>query len=97
MVGFPGLTANNNREAKNTMTKTLNDIATRTSTDSTVLKKVVELALYNESLYGLNDFARVCKVNHTSLLPERTLDTLFELTLEEKQNIRAQSIDDRTM
>ncbi len=45
--------------AKENMKVTLDEIANKTNTDSAILQKVVELALYNESLYGLHDFAKV--------------------------------------
>jgi len=45
--------------AKEYMEESLQDIAGETATDKKILKKVVELALYNESLYGLHDFAKV--------------------------------------
>lgn len=44
-------------KAKEVMNDTLAIISQKTKVNSTVLKKVVELVLYNESLYGLNDFA----------------------------------------
>ncbi len=48
--------------ARNNMNTYLNNMANSTNISSSVLKKALELALYNESLYGLNDFAKRCKV-----------------------------------
>ncbi|MBP3367273.1 MAG: hypothetical protein J6K96_09865 [Treponema sp.] len=81
-------------KAKAIMNKSLNNIAGMTNTDSAVLKKVIELALYNESLYGLNDMVSNDKVNNQSLRYERRADE-FKVII---NSIAAtQSIDDRTM
>lgn len=47
--------------AKKHMNDTMDYIASNNGVDSSILKKFVELALYNESLYGLNDLARIGK------------------------------------
>lgn len=50
-------------KAKQIMVNTLTNVAAQTSTDVETLKKVMNLALYNKSLYGLYNFAgNICHV-----------------------------------
>lgn len=49
--------ATDHKKAIDRMNEYLKTITDKTYVDTAVLKKVVELALYNESLYGLNDQA----------------------------------------
>ena len=49
------------------MNNYLDTIADKTDTDIDVLKKIVQLALYNESLYGLNDHAVRANVDNQNL------------------------------
>ena len=81
-------------KAKAIMNKSLNNIAGMTNTDSAVLKKVVELALYNESLYGLNDMAADDRVNNQTLRSERRADA-FRIII--NSVAATQNFDDRTM
>ncbi len=69
-----------NPEAENyvnkLMDRSLAIVAHETSADQGLLKKAVELALYNESLYGLHDLAIQCGINQAqinSLTKRRTL------------------------
>lgn len=94
-LNYDDLTADNNKKAKEIMKEALTLISDNTGINSAVLKKVVELALYNESLYGLHDFAKINDVNINNALPNRSLETLYDYITDEKTNI--QSIDDRTM
>ena len=50
-------------KARTLMNDNLSKISNKTGTDLAVLKKVINLALYNESLYGLNDYAKTEKVS----------------------------------
>lgn len=84
-------------KAKEIMNDSLTDIAQQTNTEAAVLKKVVELALYNESLYGLHDFAQINRVNITNSLSERSLFTFDGMITDVLSNTQTQSIDDRTM
>ena len=62
-------------EAKRCINNTLNEVANNNGVDSTVLKKFMELALYNESLYGVNDLAKSANLN-TTLRSQRKM-TMF--------------------
>lgn len=81
-------------KAKAIMNKSLNNIAGMTNTDSAILKKVIELALYNESLYGLNDMAADDRVNNQTLRSERSADA-FRIII--NSVAATQNLDDRTM
>lgn len=82
-------------EAKKCMKNTLNDIANQNGVDSNVLKKFVELALYNESLYGLNDFAKARAIN-TTLRARKVSD--FDTAIgDAKDNIQSLSYEDNGM
>lgn len=70
--------ATDRNQAKERMNSYLNIIASETNTDTTVLEKVVELALYNESLYGLNDFAVQCQVDNQDLKKNQRRLDMFE-------------------
>lgn len=94
-LNYDDLTADNNKKAKEIMNEELTSISLNTGINSAVLKKVVELALYNESLYGLHDFAKINDVNISNALSGRSFETLYDYTIDAKDNTR--SIDDRTM
>ncbi len=83
-------------EAKNCMNNTMNDIAYNTGVDSTVLKKFVELALYNESLYGLNDVANGCNLD-VIRINDRHANTFDGYIRAAKNNMQNYTLDDRTM
>lgn len=84
-------------KAKEIMNDSLTDVAQRTDTNTAVLKKAVELALYNESLYGLHDFAQMNDINIANSLPQRSFRTFESTILDVLNNTQTQSIDDRTM
>lgn len=86
-------------QAKARMNGYLTTLASQTNTDMTVLKKVVELALYNESLYGLNDFAVQCGVSNSGLNKiQRSLNTFDHKVDHATYSISdTQSLDDRMM
>lgn len=94
-LSYEELTANNNQRAKSIMNSTLAEIANETGTNSAVLKKVVELALYNESLYGLHDLGLGDVGDFTTSLEQRTLTNFYMKIIDTKTS--TQSIDDRTM
>lgn len=82
-------------EAKKCMKNTLNDIANKNGVDSNVLKKFIELALYNESLYGLNDFAKARTID-TTLRARKVSD--FDTAIgDAKDNIQSLSYEDNGM
>lgn len=83
------------KEAQNIMNNSLTLIAQKTTTNTALLKKVVELALYNESLYGLNDLAKLDNVVFRETL--RQMDVFDDKIYDERRKTRMQSIDDRTM
>ena len=93
-LSYDELTVN---KAKEIMNNSLRAIANQTNTNTAVLKKVVELALYNESLYGLNDLAKLDKV--VSLETPLREYSIFDSKINDaRYNIETQSIDDgRTM
>lgn len=96
-LGWAGLDYNKLtvKEARNNMNDFLTQVSASTNTSPTVLKKVVELALYNESLYGLNDLAKLDNLVFRETL--RVMD-IFETAISTaRNNTRTQSIDDRTM
>nr|QGT51354.1 hypothetical protein Unknown280_0460 [uncultured Spirochaetaceae bacterium] len=81
-------------EAKKCMNNTINDIANNSGVDSTILKKFVELALYNESLYGLNDLAKGFDLNVIRAYKRQanTFDSYIR-----NANTQNYTLDDRTM
>lgn len=92
-LSYDELTVN---KAKEVMNDALTEVAQRTNTDTAVLKKVIELALDNESLYGLHDFAKINDINITNALSNRSLRA-FQSRIEDAYQINTQSMDDRTM
>ena len=82
--------------AKNLMNQYLSTIAYSTDTNQSIIKKVVELALVNESLYGLNDYAEKTNVSGQFFAPERSLDTFYTKIGDEYKSINY-SLNDRTM
>lgn len=91
--------ATNRNNAVNRMNGYLNTIATKTNTNLDVLKKVVELALYNESLYGLNDFTVVCGVFNQGLTTTKRRLDIFQTAINNATYSisNVQNLDDRTM
>lgn len=91
--------ATNKNNAVDRMNGYLNTIATKTNTNLDVLKKVVELALYNESLYGLNDFTVVCGVFNQGLTTTKRRLDIFQTAIRNATYSLAntQNLDDRTM
>lgn len=84
----------NIEKAKEIMYSTLTATVSNTRTNPDVLKKVVELALYNESLYGLNDLAKLDNVISCETLRERRyFDNKITIEYTNVQNID----NDRTM
>ncbi|MDE7292113.1 MAG: hypothetical protein K2N58_08725 [Treponemataceae bacterium] len=71
-------------EAKRCINNTLNEVANNNGVDSTVLKKLMELALYNESLYGVNDLAKSANLN-TTLRSQRKM-TMFANYINQASN-----------
>lgn len=82
--------------AETLMKQYLSTIAANTNTEPELLKKVVELALVNESFYGLNDYARTINVSNQSLANERSLDTFYD-KITYQYNSMNYSLNDRTM
>ena len=81
-------------QARATMKKSLTTIATRNNANSELLNKFVELALYNESLYGLNDFTYRVEVNVSGVETRpRSYSRLEEMIIPQMSI----SLDDRTM
>lgn len=80
--------------AKEIMNNTLSTIADKTNTSPAVLKKVVELALYNESLCGLKDIAKSVKVNSQNFGQNHNISDLYVYV---SNYSFTQTIDDRTM
>lgn len=64
--------------ARTLMNQYLSTIAVNTDTDQALLKKVVELALVNESLYGLNDYADRTKVTKQDFAYQRSLFAFYD-------------------
>ena len=91
--------ATNRNNAVDRMNGYLNTIATKTNTNLDVLKKVVELELYNESLYGLNDFTVVCGVFNQGLTTTKRRLDIFQTAIRNATYSLAntQNLDDRTM
>lgn len=87
----------NHNNAKNRMNTYLNTVANQTNTDKEVLKKIVELALYNESLYGLNDHALVAQVNNQDLKSNKRELMTFLNKIEKASTTIIQSMNDHTM
>lgn len=84
-------------EAKKCMNNTLRDIADKNSgVDTNVLKKFVELALYNESLYGLNDFTSARGIN-AALRKARKVNEFNILIGDAKQEMQSLSYEDNGM
>ena len=84
-------------QASATMKKSLATIATRNYANSELLNKFVELALYNESLYGLNDHALVAQVNNQDLKSNKRELMTFLNKIEKASTTSIQSMNDRTM
>ena len=85
--------------AKNNINTYLDDIMNEINISKGTLSKVVELALYNESLYGLNDLAYRCDVSGQDFKhPQRSLSAFMGIIDKSKSTYQLQSIDDgRTM
>lgn len=83
------------KKAQEIMNDSLMEVADKTTTDTAVLKKVVELAMYNESLYGLADLARFDNVVSRGRL--RTFTIFADMIGQERNNTKTHNIDDRTM
>ena len=83
------------KKAQEIMNNSLAGIANKTTTDTALLKKVVELAMYNESLYGLADLARFDNI--VSLGTLRQFDIFDDKIYIERHSTKTQIIDDRTM
>lgn len=99
VLNFANLTYNELtvKKAQEIMNDSLMEVANKTNTDTAVLKKVVELAMYNESLYGLTDLAKLDTVVSRGA-PLRKLTVLEDIIGQEWNNTKTQSIDDgRTM
>lgn len=79
-LGYANLSYNELTDtyARTLMNQYLSTIAFNTNTDQTVLKKVVELALVNESLYGLNDYADRTKVTKQDFAYQRSLFAFYD-------------------
>ncbi|MCH5282224.1 MAG: hypothetical protein J1E59_01045 [Treponema sp.] len=82
-------------EAKKCMKNTLNDIANQNGVDSNVLKKFVELALYNESLYGLNDYTNARGISTT--LRAREVSDFSIAISEARREMQSLSYEDNGM
>lgn len=82
--------------ARTLMNQYLSTIAVNTNTDQALLKKVVELALVNESLYGLNDYADRTKVTKQDFAYQRSLFAFYD-KIADKYNSMSYNLDDRTM
>lgn len=86
-------------EAKNIMKTSLNKISANTNASTAVLEKIIELALYNESLYGLNDYAKAEQVNSYSnnLRHEHSINDIGDY-IDIYENNKTRNLDDgRTM
>lgn len=85
--------------ARTLMNQYLSTIAVNTDTDQALLKKVVELALVNESLYGLNDYANRARVSNQDFTHERLYDRFYMRINDKINNMTTMSYnqDDRTM
>ena len=93
-ISYQELTQNTNQY----MDQSLAIVARETSANQGLLKKAVELALYNESLYGLHDLAIQCGINKAqinSLTKRRTLSFNDKIQAVIKQQTKI--IDDRTL
>ncbi|MBD5440246.1 MAG: hypothetical protein HDR33_04410 [Treponema sp.] len=83
-------------KAQEIMNDSLVAIANNTNTDQGLLKKFIELALVNESLYGLADLAKFDNVV-SSKARFREWSILENIIYQEHNNTQTQGIDDRTM
>lgn len=83
------------KKAQEIMNDSLMKVANKTTTDTALLKKVVELAMYNESLYGLADLASFDNVVSRGRL--RTFTIFADMIGQERNNTKTHNIDDRTM
>lgn len=85
--------------ARTLMNQYLSTIAVNTDTDQALLKKVVELALVNESLYGLNDYANRTSVSNQDFTRERSYDRFYMRINDKINNMTTMNYnqDDRTM
>lgn len=93
-LSYADVTAN----AKTMMTNHLSTIARNTNTNAAVLKKIIELALYNESLYGLHDYAKQVGVSNQTFTEKRRIDVFADKVDEKYQSMSTNySLDDRTM
>lgn len=79
-LAYTDLSANDltNSRAETEIKNLLEKIAQKTKTSPAVLKKIIGLSLYNESLYGLNDFAQKCNVQGKNLNNEERSLSLFK-------------------
>lgn len=88
-------------QAKAVMREALAAVAAATGTDAAVLRKIVDLALYNESMYGLHDGARIGNVTMESGIngiSERTNATFHGNIADARDKLNAaENTDDRTM
>ena len=93
--------ATDHKKAIDRMNEYLKTITDKTYVDTAVLKKVVELALYNESLYGLNDQAVKAGVdvyNQGLKSNQRRLNDFNTKIGQATYSINnTQNLDDRTM
>lgn len=81
------------------MKTSLNKISANTNASTAVLEKIIELALYNESLYGLNDYAKAEQVNSYSnnLRHEHSINDIGDY-IDIYENNKTRNLDDgRTM
>ncbi len=93
-ISYQELTQNTNQY----MNQSLAIVARETFADQGLLKKAVELALYNESLYGLHDMAIQRGINQAqinSLTKRRTLS--FNDKIQAVIEQQTKTIDDRTL
>lgn len=100
MLPYAGLNyadATDSIQATARMNNCLNTIAEETHTNIDVLTKIVKLALYNESLYGLNDHAVTGGVKNQDLNDEKRVLKTFNNKIADYSLYNIQSIDDCTM
>lgn len=79
-------------EAKRCIKKALNEVANNNGVDSTVLKKFMELALYNESLYGVNDLAKSANLS-TTLRGQRKMHMFDDYINRASENLQTTNDD----
>lgn len=96
-AGLDYAAANDSKQAETRMKNCLNTIAYETNTNVNVLTEIVKLALYNESLYGLNDHAVQGGVNNQNLNNDQRSLRTFNNKIADYSLYNMQSIDDRTM